>query len=77
MSRERTVWIRMDREPRPGRADVAHVEIVHTDGHRAYLGEVSGDEDAQDAIHVGHLNSMDPWVWAARKGYSRPVSIQP
>ncbi len=77
MNRERTVWIRMDREPRPGRADVAHVEIVHNDGHTAYLGEVSGDENAQDAIHVGHLHKLDPWVWAARKGYSRPVSIQP
>jgi hypothetical protein len=69
----RTVFIRLDTDPRAGRADVAHVELVHDDGHTAYLGEVSGDEDVVDALHVGHLTKMDPWAWVKRKGYSRPV----
>ena len=69
----RTMFIRSDTNPRPGRADVAHVKILHTDGHTAFIGEVSGNEDVQDAIHVGHLETMDPWAWAKRKGYTRPV----
>jgi hypothetical protein len=74
MSGERTMFIRKDRRARKGRADVAHVRIVHAKtGAVAYLGEVSGRVKVAGALHSGVIKKMDPWTWVAKRGYARPA----
>ena len=71
--RIRTLFIRLDTDPRDGRADVAHVHVVSiADGSSAYVGEVSGREDVIDAVHIAYITDADPWAAISDMGYERP-----
>lgn len=74
MTVSRTLFIRRDTSPWPGRADVAHVRLIRdSDKTSAYLGEVSGYEEPANCVHVGHLTTETPREWVASMGYSFPA----
>ena len=72
MAHTRTLFLRLDTDPREGRADVAHVRVTNdAGGPDGFVGEISGTEDVVDAEHVAVVTTENPWDVVSGWGYSQ------